>query len=177
MSELIVVAYADVHRAAEVMATLRRLQAEYLVDLEDAVYVTKEANGKVKLHQALNLTATGALEGTFWGALIGLLFLNPLLGGLLGAGAGALTGSVSDYGINDDFIRELGSRLAPDSSAIFILLRKITADRVVPELSKFGGHILQTSLSKDAESKLQAALDGTAVTEPIVSETPTASTI
>jgi uncharacterized membrane protein len=175
MSELIVVAYPDVHRAAEVMVTLRRLQAEYLVDLEDAVYVTKETDGKVKLHQALNLTTTGAVEGTFWGVLIGLLFLNPLLGGLLGAGAGALTGSVSDYGINDDFIRELGGRLAPNSSAIFILLRKITADRVVPELGKFGGHILQTSLSQEAESKLQAALDGIPVTEPIIPESPQAT--
>jgi uncharacterized membrane protein len=171
MSELIVVAYDDVHRAAEVMATLRRLQTEYLVDLEDAVYVTKEATGKVKLHQAVNLTATGAIEGTFWGALIGLLFLNPLLGGLLGASAGALSGSLSDYGINDDFIRELGAQLAPGSSAIFILLRKMTADRVVPELSKFGGHILRTSLSKDAEARLQSALDGAVVSEPVLPET------
>jgi uncharacterized membrane protein len=175
MSELIVVAYPDMHRAAEVMATLRRLQTEYLVDLEDAVYVTKDHDGKLKLHQALNLAAAGAAEGTFWGVLIGLLFFNPLLGGLLGAGVGALSSSASDYGIDDDFMRELGAHIAPDSSAIFILLRKMTADKVIPELSTFGGKLLRTSLSTDAEAQLQAALDGVPAPTPIapVTVTPT----
>ncbi len=171
MSELIVVAYSDMHRAAEVMATLKRLQTEYLVDLEDAVYVTKDHGGKIKLHQSLNLTAAGAAEGTFWGVLIGLLFFNPLLGGVLGAGIGALSGTATDYGIDDDFMRELSAMLSPDSSAIFMLLRKMTADKVIPELSKFGGKVIRTSLSTDAEAKLQAALDGTGTTPETVLET------
>lgn len=160
MSEMIVVAYPDKFRAAEVLATLRRLQTEYLIDLEDAVTVTKEDNGKVKLHQSVDLTTAGALEGGFWGALIGMLFLSPLLGGAIGASAGALAGNASDYGINDDFIRELGSQLAPGSSALFVLVRKFTTDKVVPEISKFGGRVLRTSLPHNVEERLQAALDG-----------------
>lgn len=160
MSDLIVVAYPDQFQAAEVRATLNRLQAEYLLDLEDACIVTKDGAGKVKLHQSHNLTAEGAMSGGFWGILIGMLFLNPLLGGLVGAGAGALGGAVSDYGINDDFIRELAAQLGPNSSAIFILARKVTPDKVLAELSKFGGTILRTSLPQDVEQRWQAALSG-----------------
>ena len=164
MSDLIVVAYPDQFRAAEVRATLHRLQTEYLLDLEDACVVTKDGAGKVKLHQAVNLTAEGALSGGFWGMLIGMLFFNPLLGGLIGASAGALGGVASDFGINDDFIRELGGQLQPNSSAIFILARKVTPDKVLAELSKFGGTILQTSLTKDVETHWQAALSGNTAT-------------
>lgn len=159
MSDLVVVAYPDQHRAAEVLAALRRLQSEYLIELDDAVYVTKDAQSKVKLHQAVNLTATGAVQGGFWGMLIGMLFLNPLLGAAVGAGAGALAGSLSDYGVNDNFIKELSSHLQANSSAIFVLVRKVTPDKVIPEISKFGGKVLQTTLSKEADAKLQAALE------------------
>ena len=159
MSDLVVVAYPDQHRAAEVLAALRRLQSEYLIELDDAVYVTKDAQSKVKLHQAVNLTATGAVQGGFWGMLIGMLFLNPLLGAAVGAGAGALAGSLSDYGVNDNFIKELSSHLQANSSAIFVLVRKVTPDKVIPEISKFGGKVLQTTLSKEADAKLQSALE------------------
>ena len=91
------------------LATVRRLQAEYLIDLEDAVVVTKDSAGKVKLHQSHDLTAEAALGGAVWGTLIGLLFMVPFAGTVLGAGIGALTGSLSDYGIDDGFARELGA--------------------------------------------------------------------
>lgn len=174
MSELIVVAYPDVYRAAEVIAALRRLQTEYLVDLEDAVYVTKDPNGKVKLHQSVDLTTAGALEGGFWGALIGLIFFAPILGGVIGASAGALAGSASDYGIDDDFIRELSAQLAPGSSAIFVLVRKMTTDKVIPELSKFGGTLIRTSLPHDVEERIQAALSqgSSPGAEPPIPEEP-----
>lgn len=160
MSELIVVTYPDKFRAAEVMTALGRLQVEHLIDLEDACYVTKDSQGNVKLHQAVNLAATGAVSGGFWGSLIGLLFLNPLLGGLVGAGAGALTGAISDYGISDDFIRSLSEKLMPDSSAIFILVRKITPDKVQAELAQFGGTVLRTSFTQAEEEQWQRALSG-----------------
>jgi len=159
MADLMAITYPDEHRAAEVLATLKRLQHEYLIDLEDACVVTKDAQGKVKLHQSVNLTTTGAVSGAFWGSLIGLLFLMPLGGLAIGAAAGALSGALSDYGIDDDFIRQLSAQMTPGSSAIFLLIRKVTADKVEPELAKFGGKILYTSVSKEMESKFQAMLD------------------
>ncbi len=158
MSDLVVVAYPDEYRAAEVLADLRRAQASYLIDLEDAVYLTKGQDGRVKLHQSHDLTATGAASGALFGTLVGFLFLVPLLGAVVGAGIGALTGVLSDYGINDDFARSLSAQLTPGSSAIAVLLRSSTPDKLIPELSKFGGTVLQTSLSDDAEAKLRAAL-------------------
>lgn len=158
MSQLIVVAYPDQFHAAEVMATLRRLLDEYRLDLEDACTVTKDGAGKVKLHQAVHLTAEGALNGGLWGTLIGMMFLNPVVGGLIGTSAGALRGATSDLGISDDFIRELAGQLQPNSSAIFILAHKATPDKVLAELSTFGGTILRTALTQEAETHWQAAL-------------------
>jgi len=159
MSELIVIGYDNPFEAEEVRIRLLKLQREYLIDLEDAVVAVKQANGKVKLNQALDLTAAGAVGGGFWGALVGLLFLNPLLGAAVGAGAGAISGALSDVGINDDFMKDLANTLKPGSSALFVLVRKVTPDRALEELKGAGGKILKTSLSHDDEAKLQAALD------------------
>jgi uncharacterized membrane protein len=159
MSNLVAVAYPDEYRAAEVLATLRRMNNQYLIDLEDACYVTKDAHGKLKLHQNTSLAGGGAAWGGMWGLLIGLLFFVPFLGLAIGAGIGAISGKLADFGIDDNFARQLASTMQPNSSAIFVLTRKVTADKVVPELAKFGGTILQTSLPKDTEEKLQAALN------------------
>jgi uncharacterized membrane protein len=158
MSELIVVAYPDEYRAAEVLATVRRLQAEYLIDLEDAIVVTKDSAGKVKLHQSHDLTTAGVIGGAIWGTVIGLFFMVPFLGTAIGAGIGALTGSLSDYGIDDNFARELSAQMTPGSSAIFVLERHMTADKVIPVLSPFGGSVLRTSLPNDLEATLRQAL-------------------
>ncbi len=159
MSQFVAVAYPDIAKASEVRQTLLKLQNEYLIDLEDAVVVTKNADGKVELHQPVNLTAAGAVSGGFWGALIGLLFLNPLLGAAIGAGSGAISGALTDVGINDEFIKSLATQLEPNTSALFVLIRKLTTDKVVEEVKKFGGTILQTSLSHEDESRLQEALN------------------
>lgn len=171
MSDLIVVAYPDTYRAAEVLATLRRLEMEYLVDLDDAVIVTKDQSGALKLHQGVNLTAAGAVNGMFLGLLVGTLFLFPFpfiaplawLGVTAAtAGVGAATGAIAahyaDYGIDDEFVKNLSATMQPGSSALFVLVRKATPDKVIAEVSKFGGTILRTSLSQDAETKLQDAL-------------------
>ncbi|MGO9061655.1 MAG: DUF1269 domain-containing protein [Candidatus Binataceae bacterium] len=159
MSDLIVVGYNDEHQAEEVRLKLLKLQKEYLVDLEDAVVAVRGKDGNVKLHQIHNLTTAGAITGGFWGALIGLLFLSPILGAAIGAGAGAVGGALSDIGIDDNFMKDLASTLQPGSSALFVLVRKMTADKVLEELHGTGGKVLQTSLSHDDEKKLQAALD------------------
>ncbi len=163
MSELISVAYPDAYKAADVLNAMRRLQSEYLIDLEDAAYITKDHDGKVRLHQSVNIPVIGAVSGTFWGALIGLIFLNPLLGAAIGAGGGALTGAIADYGIDDDFMKGLAAELRPGSSALFVLARRYTPDKVIHELSRFGGTVLRTSLTEEAESQLQQALDGEAM--------------
>lgn len=159
MSTLIVIAYPDLLQAEEVRLKLRKLQRDYLIDLEDAVVATKDTAGRVRLHQAVNLTTAGMASGGLWGALIGLIFLNPLLGFAVGAGAGALSGKLADYGINDQFMKDLAASLTSGSSALFVLVRKATPDKVLAELEGTGGKLLKTSLSDADEAKLQAALD------------------
>jgi uncharacterized membrane protein len=158
MSDLIVIGYDDPFRADEVRLGLLKLQREYLVDLEDAVVAVKDKNDKVRLHQAFPLTAMGAAGGGFWGALIGLIFMNPLLGAAVGAGAGAVSGALSDIGINDDFMKNLAQDFKPNTSALFVLVRKVTADKVLEEVRGTGGKILQSSLSHEDEERLQKAL-------------------
>jgi len=139
-------------------AALVKLQKEYLIDMEDVVVVTKDDKGKVKLHQAVNLTAAGAVGGSFWGMLIGLIFLNPLIGAAVGAGAGALSGKLSDIGINDKFMKELGETLKDNTSALFVLVRKATPDKLLDQLKGFNGKVLKTSLTVDKEDELRQVL-------------------
>jgi uncharacterized membrane protein len=170
MSELVVITYPDVYRAGEACATLQRLQREFLIEMEDAAYVTREQNGKLKLHQTVSITGMatgiGASRGTIWGGLIGLLFLQPLLGmaagAAIGAASGAITGKLADYGIPDSFMKELGEKVQPGTSALFVLFRKATWDNVLPQLGQFGGTVMHSSLSPEAEAKLQSALAGEA---------------
>jgi len=159
MSTLVVIGYDDEFKAEEVRLKLRKLQKDYLIDLEDAVVAVKNDKGKVKLHQAINLTAAGAIGGGFWGSLIGLIFLNPLLGAAVGATAGAVSGALTDVGINDKFMKELAETLNPGNSALFVLVRKATPDKVLEEVKGTGGKILKTSLSHDDEAKLESALN------------------
>jgi len=158
MSDLVVIGFEDEHTAFEMRAELAKLQKEYLITMEDVVVVTRDDTGKVKLHQAVNLTAAGAVGGAFWGTLIGMFFLNPLLGAAAGAGAGAISGKLSDIGIDDKFMKDLGETLKPGTSALFVLVRKATPDKVLEKLKHFKGNVLQTSLSKDKEHELQEVL-------------------
>ena len=159
MSDLVVIGFEDEHTAFEMRAELAKLQKEYLIEMEDVVVVTKDEKGKVKLHQAVNLTAAGAVGGTFWGMLIGMIFLNPLVGAAVGAGAGALSGKLRDIGISDNFMKELGETLRNNTSALFVLVRKVTPDKVLEGLKGFKGKIIQTSLTKDKEEELRAVLE------------------
>lgn len=172
MAELVVVSFEDSQEADRVLMEMNRLEKEHLIDLEDAVVAIRQPNGKVRLKQSINLVSMGAtsggLGGVFWGTLIGLLFLNPLVGlvvgGVVGAGGGALSGSLSDYGINDDFMRSLADTLRENNSALFLLIRKAQPDKVLAELSHYGGHVLRTSLSQEQEKRLQEALSESGTT-------------
>ena len=158
MSTLVVIGYDDQFKADEVRLKLLKMQKDYLIDMEDAVVAVKDPKGKVRLHQAVNLTAAGAVSGGFWGALIGLIFLNPLLGMAVGASAGAVSGALTDLGIDDKFMKELAATMKPGSSVLFVLVRKATPDKVLEEIKGSGGKVLRTSLSHEDEAKLQAAL-------------------
>lgn len=159
MPELIVISYDDIHQAEEVRIKLLKMQKTYLIDMEDAVIAVKDKKGKVKLRQMHDLTSSGALTGGFWGILIGLLFLNPLLGFVVGSASGAVGGALADVGIDDKFMKQLAAHIKEGNSILFVLVRKATPDKVLSELQGAGGKILQTSLSHEEEHKLQAALD------------------
>lgn len=162
MSDLVVIAFDDEATGFELRSELVKMQTEYLIQLEDAVVVTRPSAEDIQLHQAVNLTAAGAVGGGFWGTLVGLLFLNPLLGAAVGAASGAIAGKLSDVGINDDFMRSLGQSIPPGGSAVFILVRKMTADKVLARLESFRlrGRVLQTSLSDAQEERLREAFAG-----------------
>ncbi|MBV8212665.1 MAG: DUF1269 domain-containing protein [Verrucomicrobia bacterium] len=168
MSNLIAIAFQNETDAFEMRAALAKLQSQYLIEMEDAVVVTRDEQGKVKLHQAVNLAAAGAVRGTLWGSLIGLLFLNPLLGAAIGASSGAVAGALTDIGINDQFMKDLGATLTPGTSALFVLVRKSTPDKVLDGLKPFIGKakVLETSLTKDKEEELRRALEGASSTTP-----------
>ncbi len=161
MSDLIVVSFEDAATAFAMRAELVKLQTEYLLEMEDVVVVTRSLDDRVQLHQVSNLTALGAVSGGFWGMLVGLMFLNPLTGIILGAGAGALSASMTDAGINDEFMRQLGQRLKPGTAAVFILARKFNAAKMVDRLGAFAakGHVLQSSLNAEDETSLRAVLE------------------
>jgi uncharacterized membrane protein len=161
MSSLVVVGFPTADEAEQVRRDLVDIQREQLISLEDAVVVERDAGGQVHLRQALNLTAAGALGGGFWGSLVGLLFLNPLLGAAVGAGIGAASGSLSDLGINDGFMREVGETLPEGTAALFVLLRDASPDRVIERLRAHAPHakLLRTNLSHTDEERLRQLLD------------------
>jgi uncharacterized membrane protein len=161
MSNLVAISYPDRETAEQVRRTLVEMQKEHIIELEDVVVVTRDADGKVKLHQAASLAGTGAAGGAIWGGLIGLLFLAPLLGMAVGAATGAATGAMSDVGVDDTFMKELGSQLEGGNAAVIVLVRRSTPDKVLPRISEYGGHVLQTSLTGEAENSLRVALGDT----------------
>ena len=158
MSNLVAIAYPNVQTAEEVRTSLGQLQTEKLIELEDMVVVTRNDKGKVKLHQAVSPGGAAAAGGAVWGGLIGLLFLAPLLGMAVGAAAGGLAGSAADVGVDDNFMKELGSKLEGDSAALIVLIRSSTPDKVLPRISQYGGEVIQSSLSNEREDELRQAL-------------------
>jgi len=161
MGSRVVVGFPKVEEAELVRRELVDIQREQLIALDDAVVVEHDAAGQVHLRQSINLTAAGAIGGSFWGTLVGLLFLNPLLGAAVGAGVGAASGSLSDIGINDDFMRELGETLPSGSAALCLLVREATPDRVIERLRAHAPHakLLRTNLSHTDEDRLRELLE------------------
>ncbi|HFD39967.1 MAG TPA: DUF1269 domain-containing protein [Anaerolineae bacterium] len=162
MATMVVLAFQDETGAERMRDKLIELQKQQLISLSDAAVVVRRSDGKIKVKQAVSLVGAGALGGAFWGMLIGLLFWAPWLGLAVGAAAGALGGALSDVGVDDKFIKEVGSTIEPGHSALFLLVERWTEDKVLDEIKDMGATVLQTSLSKEDEAKLKAAFGAAA---------------
>ncbi|HTV34393.1 MAG TPA: DUF1269 domain-containing protein [Methylocella sp.] len=160
MSDLVVIAFPSEARAEEVRQRILALQKDYLIELGDAAIAVKQPDGSVKLNQLVNTTAMGAVSGTFWGTLIGLIFLNPLAGAAIGAASGAISGALTDVGVNDAFMKDVAQALQSGNAALFLLIRKLTTDKVLEDLKGVGGTVLRTSFDHTKEEALRAALAG-----------------
>jgi uncharacterized membrane protein len=158
MSTLVAIAYPDEATASEVSQTLMELQKEHSIELDDLVVAIRNPDGKIKLKQSFKPAASGAAGGALWGGLIGLIFFMPLLGMAIGGATGAAAGAMTDVGVDDNFMKELGEKLQPGGAALFVLVRSSTPDKVLPRISQYGGDVIHSSLSTEAEETLQEAL-------------------
>jgi uncharacterized membrane protein len=158
MSDLVVIAFPSEAKAEEVRQKVLDLQKEYLIELGDAAIAVKQPDGSIRLNQLINTTASGAASGALWGTLIGLIFLMPLAGAAIGAASGALGGWLADIGVNDAFMKEVAQSLQPGDAALFLLIRKLTTDKVLDDLKGVGGKVLRTSFDHTKEEALRAAL-------------------
>lgn len=167
MPDLIVIAYDSEQTGFEALDVADRLQKRELLRLIDAAVVVKDQQGKVTIKQTLEhrKTGTAAAWGGFWGLLVGLLFVGPILLGIVGAILGALIGKSQDLGIDNKFIQEVGDSLEPGNSALCMLVLEAKEDKVLDEMRKIGGTVFQTSLSKENEEKLRQALENDDVRE------------
>lgn len=160
MSDLLVIEFATEAEAEDVRQRLLGMQKEYLIELGDAVVAVKRPDGSVKLNQLFEPVRAGAVSGMFWGTLVGLLFMMPLAGAAVGAASGALRGKFTDVGINNEFMKEVANALQSGKAALFLLIRKMTTDKVTAALQGVSGRILRSSFDETKEDALQEALAG-----------------
>ncbi len=156
MSDLVVVSFEHAGEAGEALRSIRQVEGDGRLRLEDTAVVTKDADGKVRVHNEVSgATETGAVVGAVLGPL--LLFLFPLAGIAIGAGAGALVGRLFDTGVDDSFVQEVKASLTPGSSALFLVI-KGDAAVVVAALRPYRGVVLQTTLAPELEEEIRHAL-------------------
>ncbi len=166
MNNLIALTFENSEDAEIALPTLKSLHEAGLIDLENAIIVTRDTSGEVKIEAHKNNITARATSGAWWGALIGLILAGPLglaVTGLVGVGIGALAGSLEDYGIEDVFMREVGKSLPEGASALFLMIENAKLDKALNELNQLNGRVLRTSLNKANEEKLKAAVEGTLI--------------
>jgi uncharacterized membrane protein len=159
MSDLVVIEFPSEEQAEEVRRKVLAMQKDYLIDIGDAVIAVKEPNGNVKLNQLYHPTGAGAAYGALWGTLVGLIFLVPLVGAVAGAASGALAGAFTDVGINDKFMKDVAASIDSGKAALFLLIKKMTTDKVLEDLKGVGGKVIQTSFDHTKEQALRNALE------------------
>jgi uncharacterized membrane protein len=164
MADLVAIAYPDETTAVEAMSTAEQLAEELIIQPDAIAAIIRGNDGKFKTITNHHAVGGGAAWGGIWGLLFGMLFFVPFIGLALGAGFGALMGKVEKSGIDKQFQAEVRDALKPGTSALFLILEKVTPDKAVAALSQYGGTVIKSSLSKDTESELQDALQGS---EPV----------
>ena len=138
----------------------RRLAADLIIEPEAIAVITRDREGRYRANTSHHAVGAGASYGMFWGLLFGLLFFVPVFGMAVGAGLGALMGRVAKTGIDKQFQDQVRDLVQPGTSALFLVVDKVTPDKAVEGLSRFGGTVLKSSLSKEQEKELQEALHG-----------------
>jgi uncharacterized membrane protein len=163
MAELIAIGYPDEETGAKAAAEAERLADDLVIEPDAIAVITRDADGKYHVTTSHHPVGGGATWGMFWGLLFGLLFFVPVFGMAVGAGLGALFGKIEKAGIDKQFADQVRELVQPGTSALFLVVEKVTPDKAVEALAPFGGTVLKSSLSKDAEAELQKALHGEAV--------------
>jgi uncharacterized membrane protein len=160
VADLIVIGYDDEQTAERAAEEVYRLAADLIIQPEAVAVISRDKNGKYKVTTNHHPIAEGATWGMLWGALFGLIFFIPVFGLALGGAFGLLFGALEKAGINKQFQQEVRDMVQPGTSALFLIVDKVTPDKAIEALGKFGGRVLKTSLSRDAEKQLQEALHG-----------------
>jgi len=160
MSDLIVIGYPDETTAALAADEARALAKDLIIQPDAIASIVRDQEGKYHVHTSHHAVGAGATWGMFWGLLFGLLFFIPVFGLAIGAGLGAIMGKVAKSGIDREFQDQVRDLIKPGTSALFLMVEKVTPDKAVEAMSKYGGTVLKTSLSKQGEADLQAALHG-----------------
>jgi uncharacterized membrane protein len=160
MSDLIAIGYPDESTAEDAAEEARRMARDLIIEPDAIAVIVRDSEGKYHVHTSHHPVGAGATWGMFWGLLFGLLFFIPVFGIAIGAGLGALMGKITKSGIDKTFQDQVRGMLKPGTSALFLMVEKVTPDKAVEGLSKFGGTVLKTSLSREGESELQDALHG-----------------
>jgi len=160
MSDLIAIGYPDETTAEEAAEEARQLARDLIIEPDAMAVIVRDSDGKYHVHTSHHPVGAGATWGMFWGLLFGLLFFIPVFGLAVGAGMGALIGKITKSGIDREFQDQVRGMLQPGTSALFLMVEKVTPDKAVAAMSKYGGTVLKTSLSKAGEAELQEALHG-----------------
>ena len=160
MSDLIAIGYPEEAAAEEAAGEARRMAGDLIIEPDAIAVIVRDKEGKYHVHTSHHPVGAGATWGMFWGLLFGLLFFIPVFGIAIGAGLGALMGKITKSGIDKSFQEQVRGMLQPGTSALFLMVEKVTPDRAIEGLSKYGGTVLKTSLSREGESELQDALHG-----------------
>ncbi|MGN6172293.1 MAG: DUF1269 domain-containing protein [Streptosporangiaceae bacterium] len=160
MADLIAIGYPDEATAEAAAEEARRLAKDLIIQPDAIAVIVRDKDGQYHVHTSHHLVGGGATWGLFWGFLFGLLFFIPVLGMAIGAGMGALFGKLAKTSIDKQFQEQVRDMVKPGTSALFLMLEKVTPDKAVEAMSKYGGTVLKTSLSKDDEKELQEALHG-----------------
>ena len=160
MSDLIAIGYPEEATAEEAAEEARRMARDLIIEPDAIAVIVRDKEGKYHVHTSHHPVGAGATWGMFWGLLFGLLFFIPVFGIAIGAGLGALMGKITKSGIDKSFQEQVRGMLQPGTSALFLMVEKVTPDKAVEGLRKYGGTVLKTSLSREGESELQDALHG-----------------